>query len=334
MRGVDDAALAVLALTNRLLDTGVTPLKASEFWKLFDHVERIGDLPGSDQGRIADVAEEAGLEAERLARLLDSGIGLAVRLDELYEKGISVVTVLDPEYPQRLRQRLGSAAPPVLYCAGELSILASDGIGIVGSRDVGPDGAEVARSAAHQIARKGVPLVSGGARGVDSISMDAAYEAGGNVVGVLADSLERAIGRRDTRHALLEGRVCLCTPYRPDARFTTGAAMGRNKIIYALSRTTLVVASAEGKGGTWAGATEALRKGYGSVAVWVGPGAGPGNEALVEQGGTPVEDLEDILDLPPAEPRAEPGEQETTVAGPGEQLTLALGGQSGDGSSA
>ena len=105
MRGVDDAALAVLALTNRLLDTGVTPLKASEFWKLFDHVERIGDLPGSDQGRIADVAEEAGLEAERLARLLDSGIGLAVRLDELYEKGISVVTVLDPEYPQRLRQR-------------------------------------------------------------------------------------------------------------------------------------------------------------------------------------------------------------------------------------
>lgn len=318
MSGVNDASLALLALTNRLLDAGVTPLKASELWRLLDRVESLEELSGLSAGQMAEIAAGTGLEAGRLVRLLDSGVALAVRLDELYEKGISAVTVLDEEYPLRLRERLGSAAPPVLYCAGDLSILAEDGIGMVGSRDVGPDGAEVTRKAAHQVAGHGLALVSGGAKGVDKISMGAAYEAGGSVVGVLADSLERAIGRSDNRQALLEGRGCLCTPYQPNARFTTGTAMGRNKIIYGLSRATLVIASAKGEGGTWAGATEALKKGYGSVAVWMGPGAGPGNSALVEQGGTPVEEPEAVLSLSAVDPRAESDRQ----------MALALDGSS------
>lgn len=314
MSGVNDSSLAVLALTNRLLDAGVAPLRASEFWRLLNRVEDLGALSGLTVSQMADTAAGTGLEAERLVRLLDSGVGLAVRVDELYEKGISPVTLLDDAYPHRLQERLGSAAPPVLYCAGKTSILAEDGIGMVGSRDVGPDGAEVTRKAAHQIAGHGLALVSGGAKGVDKISMAAAYEAGGNVVGVLADSLERAIGRSDNRQVLLEGRGCLCTPYQPTARFTTGTAMGRNKLIYGLSRATLVIASAKNEGGTWAGATEALKKGYGSVAVWMGAGAGPGNSALVEQGGAPVEEPEAVLGLAAVQPRAAESDRQMALA--------------------
>lgn len=94
---------------------------------------------------------------------------------------------------------------------------------------------------------------------------------------------------------MLDRRASLCTPYQPDARFTIGTAMGRNKIVYGLSQVTLVVTSADGAGGTWAGASEALKKKYGRVAVWVGNGQGPGNEKLVEAGGLPVAQPEAVL---------------------------------------
>ena len=54
---------------------------------------------------------------------------------------------------------------------------------------------------------------------------------------------------------------------------------------------TLVVACDLERGGTWEGAVQALRRGYGSVAAWVGPGAGPGNERLVELGAIAVDDV-------------------------------------------
>ena len=303
MSAVDQASLAVLALTNRLVDVGVPALKASELWRLLERVDDPASLFGLDEPSVADATSGTGLEAGRLVRLLGSGVGLALRLDALQQRGITALTIPDGEYPARLRERLGPAAPPVLYCAGLVALLAVDGVGVVGSRDVDTAGVEVTRKVAQQVAVEGLPLVSGGAKGVDQIAMATAYEAGGLVVGVLADSLERAIGRSDNRRALLEGRACLCTPYQPDAGFSAGSAMGRNKIVYGLSRVTLVVASAHDAGGTWSGAIEALKKGYGRVAVWAGAGGGPGNEALVKAGGVAVEEPEVVFRLDPVEPQ-------------------------------
>ena len=313
MKGVDQDSIALLALTNRFVDPGVPALKASEVWRLLDHLESPSGLLGLDEPAIADRTAGTGLAAERLVKLLDTGVGLAVRLDALFERGITAVTCLDEHYPTRLRDRLGTAAPPVLYCAGNLLRLVVDGVGVVGSRDVGQEGVEVTRKVAHVVAGAGLPLVSGGAKGVDQTAMAAAYEASGSVVGVLADSLERAIGRSDNRQAMIEGRACLFTPYRPDAGFTTGNAMGRNKIVYGLSRVTLVVATADGEGGTWSGAQEALKKGYGRVAVWMGAGRGPGNEALVNAGGVAISEPEAILDVDALEPKTAASESQMTL---------------------
>ena len=297
MSAITQDSLAVLALTNRLGDGEASPLKASELWRLLEKVAEPSTLLGLDAPGISDRTGIPLIEAERVGRLLDRGVGLAVQLDSLFDMGIVPVTAVDHAYPVRLRERLEVAAPPVLYCAGELALLQTDGIGVVGSRDIGPDAVDATRSIAEVVASAGLPLVSGGAKGVDKISMAAASEAGGGVVGVLADSLEQGIRRRDTRQALLEGLACLCTPYHPSARFTPGNAMGRNKIIYGLSRVTVVVASSKGEGGTWAGATEAIRKRFGRVAVWIGPGAGPGNAPLVKAGGAPIIRPEDLLDI-------------------------------------
>lgn len=310
MSRVNQGSLAVLAMTNRFTDVGVPPLKASELWRLLAQVDDPGRLFGIDERAASDLTPGTGVDPARLVRLLDAGVALAARLEGLYERGISVITALDAAYPQRLRERLALAAPPVLYCAGEISLLGVDGIGMVGSRDVGPEAAEVTRKVAHLVADNGLPVVSGGAKGVDSISMAAAFQAGGTTVGVLADSLERAISQADNRRAMLDGRACLCTPYRPDARFTAGSAMGRNKIIYGLARVTLVIASAKGEGGTWAGATEALKKFYGRVAVWTGDGSGPGNDALVKAGGAAIEQPEAILSFDAVEPREHPDQSQ------------------------
>ena len=73
--------------------------------------------------------------------------------------------------------------------------------------------------------------------------------------------------------------------------------MGRNKIIYGLSRCTIVVASDHETGGTWAGATEALKNGYGRVASWMGPGGGAGNSALVQHGAFELSDVNRLGEL-------------------------------------
>lgn len=301
MTVMDDSARAVVALTNRLVDAGVKPLNAKELWHLLEVVGDPGKLVGRSSGDLASEFNGAIGDTDRVATLLDSGITLAVRLGTLHERGIWTLTPFDDDYPARLRHQLGPAAPPVLYGAGDASLLAMDGIGIVGSRDVTEIGGDVARAAAAGAARRGLTTISGGARGVDQLAMAAAEAAGGLVVGILADSLERAIATADTRRALLDGNACLATPYRPDAGFSAGNAMGRNKIVYGLSRAMLVVATAQDKGGTWAGATEALKKRFATVAVWRGDGEGPGNATLESAGATAIRDVEDLFDLPTTE---------------------------------
>lgn len=63
----------------------------------------------------------------------------------------------------------------------------------------------------------------------------------------------------ETRSAVIEGQACLCTPLKPSAGFSVANAVGLNKVVYGLSNATLVVASDLKKGGTWAGAHEAIR---------------------------------------------------------------------------
>ena len=98
---------------------------------------------------------------------------------------------------------------------------------------------------------------------------------------MLADSLEKGIRAADARTAIEEGQLVLTTPFSPHASFNVGMAMARNKLIYALSDFALVIASDAEKGGTWAGAEEALRAGWIPVFVVEGPGVPDGNRLLI-----------------------------------------------------
>jgi predicted Rossmann fold nucleotide-binding protein DprA/Smf involved in DNA uptake len=96
----------------------------------------------------------------------------------------------------------------------------------------------------------------------------------------------------EARVAIGQGRLCLATPYPPAEPYSVANARGRNRLIYAASDTTLVVAADGDTDTTHAGATEAIERGYGDVAVWTGPGAGPSNDELIALGGRAVGDLD------------------------------------------
>lgn len=293
-------AKAVVSLTTRLGSRQRPSLTAKMWHELSQRLADAGHRPDDVFDEKLDLSTVPGVDAEtseRISRLIGDAAAALLEVDELRSKGIWTRTVYDDEYPQVLIERLSYHAPPVLFGAGNAGLLSRQGVGIVGSRNVTAEGGEVAKALARQAVQLGMPVISGGARGVDQLAMYAGLEASGSVVGVLADSLIGRIRKPDVLQALDDGDVCLITQQAPSSGFTPASAMARNKIIYGLSAVTVVVASDKDSGGTWAGAKEALKMENGVVAVWHGSGEGPGNEALEKLGAKPLEDPEDLTNL-------------------------------------
>jgi DNA processing protein len=221
-------------------------------------------------------------ESERIVNLLERSGVLAIALERLEFLGIHSITRADSDYPQRYRQRLKDSAPAVLFYAGEKALLGQPGIAVVGSRHLDKAGQECAKFVGNACGISGQVLYSGGAKGVDTLNMDAALETRGTAVGVLAESLEKVV--RNRQEALRRGDLCLVTPYNPNAGFSVGAAMGRNRLIYCLADYAIVVASDAETGGTWAGATETLKNGWIPVFVLEHAQMPEGNKLLLQKG--------------------------------------------------
>ena len=292
---VTDTSLAALLLTNRIVDVGEKPLSAGEFWSLCAVVDDPSLLAGMSAESIAEKMSIPLGEAERYAALLAAGTAFAFERERLAEEGVRLISALDDEFPARLRDRLRNVCPSFLLVAGPSDFLDVGAIGVVGSREASPEALDVAASTSKVAAENNMAVVSGLARGIDQAAMVAALDRGVPVVGIPTEGMRVAARSPEIRRRAHADELCIASPYGPGARFTAGNAMGRNKIIYALADVTLVVCSDSGSGGTWEGARESMRRGFGPVAVWTGDGAGPGNAKLVELGGVAVSDVGDVL---------------------------------------
>jgi DNA processing protein len=304
----DDGAVVVMLCSQIGLGNGdesrVSPLTLRE-WnalarKIYDsEIKHPSALIGMSAQEVAKYLEVAAIEAERIAQLVARGGGLALELEQLAASGIWCVTRADESYPARIKNTLKHQAPAVFFGTGDMTILEKRAVGIVGSRNLDNTGADFARRLGSLCARSQVAVVSGGARGADRIAMQGALDVGGYAVGILADSLIRTIRQQDVRQFIMDGRLALLTPYRPDNGFSVGAAMGRNKIIYGAADYSVIVSSDYQKGGTWAGAVEALAAGWCPLFVRSAESAGPGNHELINKGGRPISDidLEGVEDL-------------------------------------
>jgi len=258
---------AILLLTAPLIAGrgASTPdlLSPGEYKRLARHLREMqrqpADLVSPDAAELLRACQPV-IDENRLHRLLGRGFLLSQVIEHWQARAIWVISRADAEYPRRLKARFREDAPAMLYGCGDISLLETGGLAVVGSRHVDDTLIDYTMNVGRLAARAGRTLVSGGAKGIDQAAMRGALEAGGKVSGVLADSLEKTAMNREHRNLLLDGQLVLISPYDPSAGFNVGNAMQRNKLIYALADASLVVSSDLNKGGTWAGATEQLDK--------------------------------------------------------------------------
>ena len=281
---------AVLLMTAQLGGCGgARPLTPGEWGRFADWMKGRALTPARFvSGSVAELLEgwqDSKVTVRRLSALLAQGTALAFAMEKWARVGIWVMIRSDPDYPRRLKLRLGGDSPAVLFGCGDRKLLGGSALAVVGSRDCGREGLAYGEGLGASAAGHGCTVVSGGARGVDDAVMQAALAAGGTVVGVLAHGLLGACLGKRYRSWLMENRLVLISPFNPEAGFNVGHAMQRNRYIYCLADAAVVVHSGR-KGGTWSGAVENLANGW--VPLYVGrmDGADAGNGLLVQKGAT------------------------------------------------
>ncbi|MDC4980250.1 DNA-processing protein DprA [Acinetobacter baumannii] len=226
------------------------------------------------------------ITAERIKQLLGRGVSMSFALEKWTKQGIWVISRVSEFYPKAIKKHLGEQRPPILFGLGNLQLLNQTGLGFVGSRSISENDALFASDKAIQAVDEGYIVISGGAKGVDQVAMQAALDHGGQSVGILADGIYTNEARRIFLDYLRQGTLVLISPFFPEAGFSVGNAMARNKFIYTMSESVLVVKSDKDKGGTWTGAKENLNKKW--VPLLVRDIAEEGNQALIQMGGIGV----------------------------------------------
>lgn len=282
---------AILTLCSYIcVGEGVRPLEPKEYDSLAQMLNRAGKTPKDLFGFSADDFEAVlGCDTEqtaRLMRLLDRNASLSFELAQYQNMGIEVLTRADTEYPKRLKKVLSHGCPPIFYYAGDLSLLDSQFIGYVGSRTVTQEDVDFTVQTVRKTVSLGYGVVSGGAKGIDSVAGTEALLNNGFSVEYLSDSLLKKLQKSDVIRNIQKGRLLLISVSKPDAGFHVGTAMMRNRYIYAQSVGTVVVRSDLNKGGTWTGATENLKNNWCASLCWDHPY--PGNQALISMGAIPI----------------------------------------------
>ncbi len=265
----DAKAILLLCASLGKNQAGPDPLSPGKYNILAHWLSKNGMRPGDlfehqdDLVQMKDFPNKK-LDVDGILSLLNRGYLLAQTLEELGRVGIRVCCRSEENYPSQYKKKLREKAPPFFYYAGNFALVQRGGLAIVGSRDLDAEGEAFARRVGGQCAEQGVTVISGGARGADTLAMFAALEEGGSAIGVLCDKLRAKSISKNFRKFLSEERLLLLSPYSPDAPFRAWAAMERNKFIYALADGALVVSSgvssSSKKSGTWEGVMEELKR--------------------------------------------------------------------------
>lgn len=284
-------AQATLLLTSYFGKAGnedIRPLTNSEWGRfalwLKEKSISPADLLTLDPEPLLNGWHDSRVGVERILQLLGRGHSLALAMEKWQRAGLWVVTRSDPEYPKRLKHRLKTDCPPVLFGCGNKAILNAGGLAVIGSRNASESDLTFTDQIGAKAALEGVAIVSGGARGIDEAAMLGAIRQGGIVIGVMADSLLKEATSSKWRRGLMDGIVVLVSPFYPEAGFSAGNAMARNKYIYCLADSSFVIHSGK-RGGTLNGAEENLKKAW--VPLWVKPtiDKDAANADLVAKGG-------------------------------------------------
>lgn len=246
----------------------------------------------------ADQLRAAGLDSRALKSLLAvrEKLDLEAEVARLARAGVRVVTWSSPDYPDRLRHIYHP--PPVLYLRGSLAPADEWAVAVVGTRRATVYGKEATRRIAGELARAGVTVVSGLAKGIDTAAHRAALEAGGRTIAVLGcgvDVTYPAENRNLMQRILEQGAVI--SEYALGTPPESSNFPPRNRIISGLSLGVVVVEAAQ-RSGALITADFAAEQGREVFAV---PGnmfnrTSKGCNRLIQQGAKLLLDVDDILE--------------------------------------
>lgn len=204
---------------------------------------------GAEQALAAQLVPKAGSGLSDRLREIDP----ARQLEQAAKCGIRFLVPGDPEWPTALEdldhdteiQGLGGT-PPGIWAKGPMSLTELAGsVAVVGSRAASAYGVETTRDLVRHVALAGVPVVSGGARGIDFVAHDAALVAGGPTVAVLACGVDRVYPEQNRRLlAHLAAEFAVVSEQPPGSAPTGIRFLARNRLIAALTRGTLLVEAA------------------------------------------------------------------------------------------
>lgn len=291
---MDQNANAILTLCSHLcVSDDVLPLEPKEWGmlakKLVEQNMQPSDIFLLSREDFSQRLQMNLEQADRLIRLIDRNASLIFEISRYENMGIYTVTRADSQYPALLKKKLGNQCPPIFYYAGNLELLSKPTIGYVGSRTVGEDDETFARKMVQRTTAQGYGVVSGGAKGVDSIAAEAAIDNGCFSIAYLSDSMERKLKRSSQIKAIQNGQQLLLSVVKPNAGFNPGIAMMRNRYIYAQSEATVIIKSDYNKGGTWSGAMENLSHQWCGTFCW-NRKTYKGNQALIQNGAIPIDE--------------------------------------------
>jgi DNA processing protein len=230
------------------------------YWIAFTRIPRIGTMRVARlEAYFATMAEAwragpsdlraAGLDQATVSSILEerSKIDPLNELDLVGKAGVKAYTWNDPEYPPRLKEI--DDKPPVLFVRGELIPDDEWAVAIVGTRRASPYGRQAAEHFSTDLARQGITVVSGLARGVDGVAHRSALAIGGRTIGVVASGLDiiyppehAKLAVEVTQHGALVSEYPLGTKPRADY------FPRRNRILSGISLGVLIVEGDEDSG--------------------------------------------------------------------------------------
>jgi len=303
-------------LTEVEMPLGQTPVDELADWLALNAVEGIGPrtvklllerfgTPSAVFAATRSELQKTGLRREVIDNL-QSGDWRSRAKKELAkaeEMGITILTITDQSYPPMLKEIYDP--PPVLYVKGDLNACINQPcLAVVGSRHCSTYGQNASNNISRDVASKGVTIVSGLARGIDTAAHEGALAAGGRTIAVFGTGLDTVYPKENIKLAdqICENGGAIISELSFETAPTPMNFPFRNRIISGLSFGVMIVEGAE-RSGSPITARMAYEQGREVFAV-------PGNitskksfgpNYLIKDGAKLVQTSQDIIEELPVE---------------------------------